>query len=39
MYTLEETCKSCNGQTSQAHPQKYSKEDKYAAYRRKEKFQ
>ncbi len=37
-YTLKENCPKCSEATRQAHPPKYSKEDKYAAYRRKEKF-
>ncbi|MDP3742607.1 MAG: nucleolar RNA-binding Nop10p family protein [Candidatus Micrarchaeota archaeon] len=38
VYTLEETCKQCNVTTSSSHPAKYSKEDKYAIYRRKERY-
>ncbi len=35
-YTLKEECPKCKTPTKSAHPPKYSKEDKYAAYRRKE---
>ncbi|MEK6843349.1 MAG: nucleolar RNA-binding Nop10p family protein [Candidatus Micrarchaeota archaeon] len=35
-YSLEMKCGSCGSQTNAAHPPKYSKEDKYAIYRRKE---
>jgi len=38
VYTLKEKCVKCSESTSSSHPAKYSKEDKYAAYRRKEKF-
>ncbi|MFH0971190.1 MAG: nucleolar RNA-binding Nop10p family protein [Candidatus Micrarchaeota archaeon] len=37
-YTLKPECKKCNMQTNAAHPSKYSKEDRYAIYRRKELF-
>lgn len=36
-YTLPEKC-SCGGEALCAHPAKYSFEDKYALYRRKEKY-
>ncbi|MEK6953688.1 MAG: RNA-protein complex protein Nop10 [Candidatus Micrarchaeota archaeon] len=35
-YTMEAKCPKCAGETKIAHPTKYSKEDKYAIYRRKE---
>ena len=35
-YTLKAECPKCGLQTKSAHPPKYSKEDKYASYRRKE---
>ncbi|MFH1199438.1 MAG: RNA-protein complex protein Nop10 [Candidatus Micrarchaeota archaeon] len=35
-YTLKAECPKCGEKTKSAHPPKYSKEDKYAAYRRKE---
>jgi len=38
VYTLEEACKKCGAATSSSHPARYSKEDKYASYRRKEKY-
>ncbi|MGB9577013.1 MAG: RNA-protein complex protein Nop10 [Candidatus Micrarchaeia archaeon] len=37
-YTLKEECPKCGGETRAAHPPKYSPHDKYAEYRRKEKF-
>ncbi|MFH0714007.1 MAG: nucleolar RNA-binding Nop10p family protein [Candidatus Micrarchaeota archaeon] len=38
LYTFEPTCAKCLNSTSTAHPPRYSKEDKYALYRRREKF-
>ncbi|MFH1258075.1 MAG: nucleolar RNA-binding Nop10p family protein [Candidatus Micrarchaeota archaeon] len=35
-YALEGSCGKCGGKTQSAHPAKYSKEDRYALYRRKE---
>ena len=35
-YTLKPDCPKCKAPTRSAHPPKYSKEDKYAVYRRKE---
>lgn len=35
-YTLKAECPKCNAETKTAHPAKYSKEDKYAEYRRRE---
>ncbi|HLC47659.1 MAG TPA: nucleolar RNA-binding Nop10p family protein [Candidatus Norongarragalinales archaeon] len=37
-YTLEAKCPKCSADTSSGHPMKYSKEDRYALYRRKELF-
>ncbi|MEM0475331.1 MAG: RNA-protein complex protein Nop10 [Candidatus Norongarragalinales archaeon] len=39
-YTLRERCANakCGGETVAAHPPKYSPVDKYACYRRKEKY-
>ncbi len=39
-YTLGEKCgdAKCGGETRAAHPPKYSPLDKYASYRRKEKY-
>ncbi|MFH1246905.1 MAG: nucleolar RNA-binding Nop10p family protein [Candidatus Micrarchaeota archaeon] len=37
-YTLNESCASCKRATGSVHPPKYSKEDKYAVYRRREKY-
>jgi len=36
-YSLEVKC-ACGGETRQSHPPKYSPEDKYARYRRSEKY-
>jgi len=36
-YSMKEQCK-CGGRTRAAHPPKYSFVDKYAAYRRAQKF-
>lgn len=38
IYTLEEKCQKCGKPSVIARPPRYSKEDKYAAYRRKEKY-
>ncbi len=37
-YSLKDICSDCGKTTNSAHPPKYSKEDKYAIYRRKELF-
>lgn len=37
-YTLKDECPKCGGEARSAHPMKYSKEDRYAIYRRKELF-
>ncbi|MFH1750627.1 MAG: nucleolar RNA-binding Nop10p family protein [Candidatus Micrarchaeota archaeon] len=37
-YTLRESCPKCGAGAHAAHPPKYSKEDRYAIYRRKELF-
>ncbi len=37
-YSLDESCSHCGEATKSCHPPKYSKEDKYALYRRKELF-
>ncbi|HII38429.1 TPA: RNA-protein complex protein Nop10 [Candidatus Micrarchaeota archaeon] len=37
-YTLNEKCPKCGFEALAAHPPKFSFEDKYAAYRRKEKY-
>ena len=37
-YTLLASCPDCPSQTLSAHPAKYSPHDKYAVYRRKQKF-
>lgn len=38
-YTLEDKCPKCCKASVLARPLRYSKEDKYAQYRRKEKFE
>lgn len=37
IYTLAETCDSCGAKTINPAPPKYSPEDKYGEYRRKQK--
>ena len=32
-YTMGEKCPACGGQTANAHPARYSPDDKYARYR------
>lgn len=36
-YTLSETCLKCGGPTHNAHPARFSPEDRYGSYRRKAK--
>jgi H/ACA ribonucleoprotein complex subunit 3 len=38
IYTMREECQKCGSKTGTTHPPKYSVEDKYAKYRRKEKY-
>lgn len=38
VYTMREKCAKCGGETRAAHPPKYSPVDKWAVYRRKQKF-
>lgn len=38
VYTLKTTCPKCGNDTKTAHPPKYSFHDKYAKYRRMEKY-
>jgi H/ACA ribonucleoprotein complex subunit 3 len=33
VYTLQERCKKCGGETVLAHPAKFSPDDKYALYK------
>lgn len=35
---MKEECSKCGSRTVTPHPAKYSKEDKYAEYRRKAKY-
>ncbi len=37
-YTLKDRCPKCGGEALSAHPPKYSPQDQYAEYRRKEKY-
>lgn len=37
-FTLKQKCPACGSETKTSHPPKYSFHDKYAAYRRKEKY-
>lgn len=37
-YTMKEKCPKCGRETNTAHPPRYSQEDKYAEYRRREKY-
>ncbi|MBI5036204.1 nucleolar RNA-binding Nop10p family protein [Candidatus Micrarchaeota archaeon] len=37
-YTLKEECAECGEPTKSVHPAPYSPHDKYAQYRRKEKY-
>ena len=37
-YTMKEKCPKCGRETFSAHPPKYSPEDRYAYYRRREKY-
>ena len=37
-YSLHDSCGACGAPTRSVHPAKYSKEDKYAKYRRMERF-
>jgi H/ACA ribonucleoprotein complex subunit 3 len=37
-YTLKEKCPKCKGETSSAHPAKFSPDDKYMRYRLAERY-
>ena len=37
-YTLKRACPECEGDTAQAHPARYSPDDKYARYRLAERY-
>lgn len=37
-YTLQKKCPNCGSKTRSPHPAKFSPEDKYGEYRRKEKI-
>lgn len=38
IYTIDEKCPKCGEASVIARPPRYSKEDKYASYRRKERY-